>query len=83
MKREKTLRNKDEKELRKISCALLLCYAEVGEEVLFENLDKTEVKLKVVEQKDCDGCYFSGRCLGVPCEPFNRAFGDNVIYKEV
>ena len=78
------MENKDEKELRKISCALLLRYAKVGEEVLFEDLDKTEVKLKVIEQEDCDGCYFSGQCLGVPCEPFNREFGDNpVIFKEV
>lgn len=70
--------------LRRISCALLLRYVEVDEEVLFEDLDKTEVKLKVIEQEDCSNCYFIGRCLGVPCEPFNREFGDNsVIYKEV
>lgn len=82
MKREKTLRNKDEKELRKISCALLLRSVEVGEEVLFENLDKTEVKLKVVEQEDCDGCYFSGRCRGIPCR--TRKFSNNpIIFKEV
>ena len=43
------------KELRRISCAVLLRNVEVGEEVLFEDLDKTKVKLKVVEQEDCDG----------------------------
>ena len=47
------------KELRKISCAILLRNVEVGEEVLFEDLDKTKVKLKVVEQEDCDGCYLA------------------------
>lgn len=35
------------KELRRISCAVLLRNVEV-EEVLFEDLDKTNVKLKVV-----------------------------------
>lgn len=36
------------KELRRISSAVLLRNVEVGEEVLFEDLDKTKVKLKVV-----------------------------------
>lgn len=81
--REKRLwKIKMNNKLRRIYCALLLRYVEVDEEVLFEDLDKTEVKLKVIEQEECVGCYFIGRCLGVPCEPFNREFGDNsVIYK--
>ena len=34
------------KELRKISCAILLRNVEVGEEVLFEDLDKLRSNLK-------------------------------------
>ena len=43
------------------------------------------ITLDVIEQIDCDGCFFfdGGICYSPHCESYERSDGKNVIFKEV
>lgn len=63
--------------IRDIPAATLLREVYVGEKARFEG-----VILEPVESEECEGCYFMGHCIGVPCEPWDRDDDKMVVYLE-